>query len=309
MILILLLTVILASAFSIRPAKSQTIHWGSGVAYESEYFNFGTGDIFWSIASEERGYFYGSSFSTPTVYFADKIENYWGSRDSYQGVQNIWEFTDASNHEWFTQHSITFAEETSPYYTEILLIHQGDLYGAIKPKSIHNGDLNHPEDYVLEYDWWYDDSGSSDFSSLEPPPTELEAIIDVSPKTLNLKSNGKWVTAYIELPENYNVGDINRTTVLLNDTIPVDSFWMKKPLKSAVGDHDKDDISDLMVRFDRTEVEELIFNASLPDHRFFYVMLTITGLLTDETHFEGNHAIRAILPYHKHSSKCRFMPI
>jgi len=147
-------------------------------------------------------------------------------------------------------------------------------------------------------------------SAFNIPPAELEAIIDVSPSTLNLKSNGKWITAYIQLPENYNVSEINRTTILLNDTIPVDSFWMRKPLKSVVGDHDEDDISDLMVRFDRTEVEELIFNASLPDHRFFYVTLTITGMLTDETRFEGNQAIRAILPYYKHSSyKCRFMPI
>ena len=153
-----------------------TIHWGSGVVNDSEYFNFGMGDIFWSIANEERGYFYGSSFSTPTVFFADKIEDYWGSYDSYQGVQHIWEFTSASDHEWFTQHSITFAEETSPYFTGILLIRQGDLYGAIKPKCIHNGDLNHPEDYVLEYDWWYDDSGDSDFSSLKPNYVFMDSL-------------------------------------------------------------------------------------------------------------------------------------
>lgn len=171
--LILVLASLITFTFNIQPLEGfvsnyGTVHWGSGVVNESDYFNFGMGDIFWSIAYEERGYFYGSSFSKPTVFFADKIEDHWGSYDSYQGVQHIWEFTNASNHEWFTQHSITFAEETSPYYMGILLIYQSGLYGAIKPKSIHNGDLNYPEDYVLEYDWWYDDSGASDFSSLKP---------------------------------------------------------------------------------------------------------------------------------------------
>lgn len=159
----------LTSAFaSVRDGNCGAIHWGSGVANESEFFNFGMGDIFWSIRNEELGYFYGSSFSTPTVFFTDKIEDYLDSYDSYQGVEHIWEFTNASDHKWFTQHCIIFAEETSPYYTGILLIQQGDLYGAIKPKSIHNGDLGHSEEYVLEYDWWYDDSGNSDFSSLKP---------------------------------------------------------------------------------------------------------------------------------------------
>ena len=168
-------------------------------------------------------------------------------------------------------------------------------------------------DGIVDDPYIIDDYNRDDYPLVEPwspLPTELEAIIDVSPDTLNLKSNGRWITAYIELPENYNVSDINRTTILLNDTIPVNSFWMRKPLKSVVGDYDADDISDLMVRFDRTEVIELIFNASLPDHRFTYVTLTITGLLTDETLFEGNDAIRVILHYYKHSSsKCRFMPI
>jgi len=245
-ILTFLLVGILASAFIIQPVKAEvieighieTIHWGSGIVKESQYFNFGTGDIFWSIAYEERGYFYGSSFSSPTVFFADKIDNYWASYDSYQGVQHIWEFTNASDHEWFTQHSITFAEETSPYYTGILLICQGGLYGAIKPKTIHNGDLNHPENYVLEFDWWYDDSGGSDFSILESL-LSITATVDNSPQTLNLRSKGRWITAFIELPEDYNLSDINASSILLNDTIPVDP---SAPI--SIGDYDGDGIPD-----------------------------------------------------------------
>ena len=166
--IMLAITVIVVMLAALDTA-SATIYSGSSVIGESECFNFGTGDIYWSVANKERGYFYGpENYSNPMVYFADKIEDYWGSYDSYEGVQHIWEFTNANDHEWFTQHAITFAEETSPYYTGILLIKQGDLYGAIRPKSICNENSDHPSDYMLEYDWWYDDSGNSDFSSLKP---------------------------------------------------------------------------------------------------------------------------------------------
>lgn len=268
--LTLLLINMLVFWFNINPVKAETIHWGSGVVKESEYFNFGMGDIFWSIANEERGYFYGSS-SSGTVFFVNKIDNYWGPYDSYEGVQNIWEFTNASEHEWFTQHSIIFSEETSPYYTGILLIRLGDLYGAIKPKSIHNGDLNHPRDYVLEYDWWYDDNGGSDFSSLKPPPSKIEATIDIDPNTLNLRSKGKWISACIELPEGYEVEDIDVSTILLNAVVPTES--------SKVGG------KKLMVKFDRSEVIALLPQLGEAE-------LIITGTLFNGTKFEGSDTIR-----------------
>jgi len=268
--LILLLLSMLTLAFNIQTVKAETIHWGSGVVKESEYFNFGMGDIFWSIANEERGYFYGSS-SSGTVFFADKIDYYWGPYDSYEGIQNIWEFINASEHEWFTQHSIIFSEETSPYYTGILLIRRGDLYGAIKPKSIHNGDLNHPEDYVLEYDWWYDDSGGSDFSSLEPPPPKIETTIDIDPNTLNLRSRGKWISASIELPESYDVRNIDVSTILLNDVVTAQR-------SKVCGNRMK-------ASFDRSSVTTLLPQIGETE-------LTVTGALFDGTPFEGSDTIR-----------------
>jgi hypothetical protein len=41
------------------------------------------------------------------------------------------------------------------------------------------------------------------------------ASIDIKPDTLNLKSKGNWITAYIELPEGSNVGDIDCSTIRL----------------------------------------------------------------------------------------------
>jgi hypothetical protein len=294
MVLTLLLMSILVLAFNVHPVKAEiielghigTIHWGSGIVRDSQFFNFGTGEIFWSVADEERGYFYGSDYSSPTVFFADKISNYWGSYDSYRGLKYIWEFTNASEHEWFTEHVITFAEESSPYYTGILLIYQGGLYGAIKPKSIHNGDLSHPEEYVLEFDWWYDDSGNSDFSILKP--TIWNVTIDIKPDTLNLKGKGRWITSYIELPEGYNVGDINVSSIMLNNTIGVDS---SAPV--TIGDYDNDTIPDLMVKFDRATVCNFILSKGV---RYGNVTLMLSGKLYDGTLFEGYDIIRVRMP-------------
>ena len=76
----------------------------------------------------------------------------------------------------------------------------------------------------------------------------IGAAVDICPETLNLKSSGTWVTAYIELPEGYNVSDINVTTVFLDGTIPTDSKLWK------IGDYDGDGVSDMMVKFDRQTV-------------------------------------------------------
>jgi rhodanese-related sulfurtransferase len=78
------------------------------------------------------------------------------------------------------------------------------------------------------------------------------AVIDIKPDTLNLKSNGKWVTCYIELPTPYSVSDINVTTVKLNDAIPA------APCPTGIGDFDRDGVNELMVKFARKQVESLL---------------------------------------------------
>ncbi len=111
------------------------------------------------------------------------------------------------------------------------------------------------------------------------PPTVIEAAIDIDPDTLNLKSHGKWITAYIELPEGYDVNDIDVSTILLEDIIPAEL----KPTK--VGDNDNDGISDLKVKFNRSAVKAILEPAE-------EVELIVTGELNDGTAFEGSDIIR-----------------
>ena len=107
------------------------------------------------------------------------------------------------------------------------------------------------------------------------------ATVDVKPDTLNLSTKGKWVTAYIELEEGFNVADIDISTVTLNHEVSAQS----RP--NGIGDYDEDGIPDLMVKFDRASVQEVL---DLGDE----VDVTIRGKLTGGASFKGTDTIRVI---------------
>ena len=73
---------------------------------------------------------------------------------------------------------------------------------------------------------------------------KINISLDIDPDTLNLKSKGRWITCYIDLPEGYDVNEIDINTILLEDTIPAE--W---------GDVQG---TTLMVKFDRAEVEDIL---------------------------------------------------
>jgi hypothetical protein len=112
-------------------------------------------------------------------------------------------------------------------------------------------------------------------------PDEIQAVIDIDPDTLNLNSKSKWITCYIELPGDYDVEEIEVSTIKLNDQVPVES----RP--TGVGDCDDDGIAELMVKFDRSAVQEILEAGD-------EVEITVTGELNDDTKFEGSDTIRVI---------------
>ena len=117
-------------------------------------------------------------------------------------------------------------------------------------------------------DWW-----------MEPV---VQATIDLDPDTLNLKSKGNWVTAYIELPEGHDVADVDLATVLLEETIPAPSH------PANVGDHDHDGVPDLMVKFSRQDLIAYLKANGLTSGD---VELAVTGYV-DSVPFEGTDSIR-----------------
>jgi len=131
------------------------------------------------------------------------------------------------------------------------------------------------------------------FEGTPPGPPILQATVNINPNTLNLKSKGKWITAYIELPEDHDVNDIDVSTILLNGSIPAEMH------PTSIGDYDNDDIPDLMVKFDRPEVISLILAnvnvTKLHEERFLVITLTVTGYLCDGSPFHGSDTVRIIM--------------
>jgi len=111
---------------------------------------------------------------------------------------------------------------------------------------------------------------------------QISASVDIDPDTLNLKSNGQWITAYISLPGEYRIDDIVPETVRIADNPLV---WSE--IQDGV----------FMAKFDRASVQ-----AALTDEtdyeiasKFYYLTLTVTGELSDGTQFEGTDTIRVIM--------------
>jgi hypothetical protein len=110
---------------------------------------------------------------------------------------------------------------------------------------------------------------------------QTATTIDFDPDTLNLKSKGKWATMYIELPEGYDVSNIDISTVMLNKQVHAETH------PTDIGDYDNDGVVDLMVKFDRSAVQEILEVGE-------EVEITVAGELIDGTPFEGSDNIRVI---------------
>jgi parallel beta-helix repeat protein len=161
-----------------------------------------------------------------------------------------------------------------------------DLYGG--PHQNETG-----SDGIGDTPYVIGENDRDNYPLMKPWSPAIIATIDLDPDTLNLKSKGRWINCYIELPEGYDVSDVDRATILLNNTLPVDPFWVDKPLESVMGDYDNDNVPDLMVKFNRAVVIEYLLNQNIT---YGNVTLTVTGEIYDGTLFEGSDMIMAKMP-------------
>jgi len=119
----------------------------------------------------------------------------------------------------------------------------------------------------------------------------IEANIVIEPEALNLASNGKWITGYIELPQGYSVNDINPSSIRINDAVPIDNSFTP-----IIGDYDSDGIPDLTVKFDRAAVSGLVsgvLEILVDTGKFSVADLTVSGNIL-EASFSGTCPIKII---------------
>jgi len=115
----------------------------------------------------------------------------------------------------------------------------------------------------------------------------IPATVVIHPRSLNLRSEGRWITASIEFEAGFDARNANVSTIRLNNTIPVD---LAAPMEFNG--------SMLTVKFDREAVETFILNALGEPSKFSMVTLTLTGKLMDGTMFMGNDTIKTIFNMH-----------
>ena len=102
----------------------------------------------------------------------------------------------------------------------------------------------------------------------------IAATVDIDPNTLNLQSNGKWITCYISFPVEVNVADVNSNTVLLNGTIKADWTWVEEEEQM------------MMAKFSRSAIQDMLQPGQ--------VELRVSGELINGRRFEGTDTITVI---------------
>ena len=103
----------------------------------------------------------------------------------------------------------------------------------------------------------------------------INVEIEIHPETLNLTSTGRWITCHIWFPEDYEVGDIDPNSVLLEDEIQAESLYVDEQHQVAIA------------KFNRSEIQNFLELAS-------EVKLTVSGHFLDGTYFLGTDTIKVI---------------
>ncbi len=98
-----------------------------------------------------------------------------------------------------------------------------------------------------------DGDGIGDACDLTPANDADNGSLVINPKTLNLKSKGRVVTTFFDLPSAFNPAEIETTGLRLEGILPV-----LTPPTPKLGDGDEDGTPDLMVKFSRIELIHLL---------------------------------------------------
>lgn len=116
-------------------------------------------------------------------------------------------------------------------------------------------------------------NGRVDMGAYEYSPP-IQSYVRIVPRTISLASSGKWIAAFLRLPEDYNIADIDPISIFLENEIDPERFWISEYNQIA------------LIKFDREQIQNILSIGQIE--------LTITGHLIDGTVFEGSDVIRVL---------------
>lgn len=128
-----------------------------------------------------------------------------------------------------------------------------------------------------------DEDGFGDACDLTPFDDADNGHLVINPKTLNLKSKGRVVTTFIELPSSYDPAAIEVNSLLLEGRLP-----KVIPPTPKSGDGDGDGTADLMVKFSRRQLIALLCETNKDAGE---IELRVTGTVDDDP-FEVRGTVR-----------------
>ena len=110
---------------------------------------------------------------------------------------------------------------------------------------------------------------------VESPTFTIPAKIDIDPNKLKLRSGGKWITCYIELPQEYNPAEIYVPALLL--IVKDFTFSVDINAPSQIVDYDNDGIEELMIKFKRADILDWIKKLNIDSRT--EIEFTIKGVI------------------------------
>lgn len=128
------------------------------------------------------------------------------------------------------------------------------------------------------YAWANNTFGLVGKASVEFHVRTTSLTVEISPKTLNLKSNGKWVTVIITFPEDISADDVD-----------IESLELEVDGKSISANWTRAGEGVMMVKFSRDELKEIVDGLG-------EVEIQVSGDLVGGGSFEGFDTIRVINP-------------
>ena len=149
-----------------------------------------------------------------------------------------------------------------------------------------------------------DDKGATDSIQAQVRVNPLKARVKITPKTLNLKSKGKWVQATIWMPYGYDASqiDLNSVRIVENQTSVVYAHSDPKSKKIKKRSKRKR-VRKLNVKFNRQALLAALSGSSGVKTLHVQGVLNVRDMLSQRTvgsmSFEGSDTIRTIEPRKK----------
>lgn len=126
------------------------------------------------------------------------------------------------------------------------------------------------------------------------PTLSVSVEVRFVPRTLNLKSRGRWVTVLVQFPEGYDASMVDVSSVMLNGTIQAEQFRHKTWCDC---EHECGRV--LILKFDRSDVIDYILKNVDFHGRSLKVTLTLTGKLKTGAQFCGSDRITVLRVHHR----------